>query len=211
MNNEGQVRFGNNDPLPKKFETSYLGNEINREVNIKHEVLNKMQEVRKIWYKMAPYWKASHASQKWKLVILDAVIRSKLLYGLETVHLTAALLKKIDAFQLRCLRKILGLAPTFVDRANTNRAVIQKASLIAFPNDQRCMKFFSEYYNDRRANLLGHIIRAHDSDPLRQISFQPNSASRVKYGKKRCGRPRQNWLHYTKNMFTKTNFNVIFT
>ena len=76
-----------------------------------------MQEVRKIWFKMAPYWKASNANQKWKLIIFDAVIRSKLLYGLETVHLTSALLKQNDAFQLRGLRKILGLAPTFVDRA----------------------------------------------------------------------------------------------
>ena len=160
---------------------------------------------------MAPYWKASHASQKWKLIIFDAVIRSKLLYGLETVHLTAAWLKKIDAFQLRCLRKILGLAPTYVDRANTNRVVIQKASLTAFPHDRRYMQFFSEYYNDRRSSLLGHIIRTPDADPLRQIPFQPRSAFRVQYGKKRCGRPRQNWLHYTKNMFTKTSFIVIYT
>lgn len=79
MNNEGQVHFDNREPLPKKFKASYPGNEINREVNIKHEVLNKMQEVRS----MAPYWKASFASQKWKFIIFDAVIRSKLFYGLE--------------------------------------------------------------------------------------------------------------------------------
>ena len=59
MNNEGQVHFDDREPLPKKFEASYLGNETNREVSIKHEVLNKMQEVRRIWFKMAPYWKAS--------------------------------------------------------------------------------------------------------------------------------------------------------
>ena len=134
MNNEGQVHFDNGNPLPKKYEATYLGNEINREVNIKHEVLNKMQEVRKIWFKMAPYWRASNANQKWQLIIFDAAIRSKLLYGLETVHLTNALLKKVDAFQLRCLRKILKMAPTFVDRSNTNTAVIQKASSIAYPN-----------------------------------------------------------------------------
>ena len=117
MNNEGQVHFDNGNPLPKKYEATYLGNEINREVNIKHEVLNKMQEVRKIWFKMAPYWRASNANQKWQLIIFNAVIRSKLLYGLETVHLTNALLKKVDAFQLRCLRKILKMAPTFEPRS----------------------------------------------------------------------------------------------
>ena len=51
MNNEGQVHFDNGEPLPKKYEATYLGNEINRDVNIKHEVLNKMQEVRKNVFK----------------------------------------------------------------------------------------------------------------------------------------------------------------
>ena len=149
---------------------------------------------------MLPYWKASNANQTWKLIIFDAVIRSKLLYGLETVHLTSALLKQNDAFQLRGLRKILRLAPAFVDRANTNRAVIQKASLIAYPHEHhlRSVKLFSEHYHERRASLLGHILRACDTDPLRQISFEPQTANRVPYGKKRCGRPRQNWLHCTK-------------
>ena len=82
MNNEGQVHFDNGNPLPKKYEATYLGNEINREVNIKHEVLNKMQEVRKIWFKMAPYWRASNANQKWQLIIFNAVTLSKLLYVL---------------------------------------------------------------------------------------------------------------------------------
>ena len=131
--------------------------------------------------KIAPYWKASNANQKWQLIIFDAVIRSKLLYGLETVHLTNALLKKVDAFQLRCLRRILKLAPTFVDRYNTNMAVIQKASSIAYPDghDSRSIKLFSFHYNEKRGKLLGHIIRANNSDPLRQISLKPHSANRI--------------------------------
>ena len=31
MNNDGSVHFDNQEPLPKRFETIYLGNEINRE------------------------------------------------------------------------------------------------------------------------------------------------------------------------------------
>jgi hypothetical protein len=47
MSNDGLVHFANNEPLPRKMEATYLGNEINNEANIKHEILNKMQEVRK--------------------------------------------------------------------------------------------------------------------------------------------------------------------
>ena len=200
MNNDGNVHFQNNDSLPKKYEATYLGNEINREVNIRHEILNKIQEVRKTWFKLLPYWKASNASTKWQLIIFDAIIRSKLLYGLETVHLTTAMLKKIDAFQLRCLRRILQMAPTFINRANSNTAVLQRATTVAYPqpNDHRQVQLFSTYYKNRTASLLGHVLRSNVDDPLRQISFLPYTATRVPYGTKRCGRPRQNWLHYTK-------------
>ena len=78
------------------------------------------------------------------------------------------------------------MAPTFIDRANTNRAVIQEASSIAYPceHDQRCVALFSEhYYHERRARLLGHFIRAQDTDPLRQASLERQSANRVQYGK----------------------------
>ena len=33
---------------------------------------------------------------------------------------------------------------------------------------------------------------------MRQVSFQPNGAIRVQYGKKRFGPPRRNWLHFAK-------------
>ena len=51
--------------------------------------------------------------------------------------------------------------------------------------------------SSRRAKLLGHVLRSNNDDPLRQF-FLPHSATRVEYGKRRCGRPRQNWLHTTK-------------
>ena len=78
------------------------------------------------------------------------------------------------------------MAPTFVDRSNTNTAVIQKASSIAYPdrNNPRSIQLFSIHYNEKRAKLLGHIIRTSDADPLRQISLEARSANRVQYGKK---------------------------
>ena len=45
---------------------------------------------------------------------------------------------------------------------------------------------------------MGHILRSNNSDPMRQISFLPDSAQRTDYGIKRVGKPRQNWLHHKK-------------
>ena len=77
--------------------------------------------------------------------------------------------------------------------------VLRRASdLMSTHGNHENNLLFSHCYNARRAKLLGHIARTTQQDPLRQISFQPNSVNRVPYGKKRHGRPRQNWLHYTK-------------
>ena len=200
MNNDGCIHFHNGDPLSKEFEAMYLGNEINRTVNIKHEVFNKMSDVRRTWFKLDSYWKASQASKKWKLIIFDAIIRSKLLYGLETVHLTQSMSKTLDAFQMRGLRKILKRPSTFVDRRYTNQRILDEATSLAFPTrgDNRKIMRFSEFHMKRRAKLLGHIMRCDDSDPLRQVSFMPGSASTIDYGTKRVGKPRQSWLHHSK-------------
>ena len=149
-----------------------------------------MQEVRKTWYKLLPYWKATNANVKWQLIIFDAVNRSKLLYRLETIHLTGAMLKKIDAFQVRCLRKILKIPSTFIDRRNSNRVVLQRCTAILYANqgDQREFELFSQSYVHRKSKLLGHVSRAGPEDPMRQISFQPNNAIRAHYGRKRVGR-----------------------
>lgn len=42
-----------------------------------------MQEVRTTWFKLLQYWKPTNANVKWQLLIVDAVVRSKLLRGLE--------------------------------------------------------------------------------------------------------------------------------
>ena len=79
-------------------------------------------------------------------------------------------------------------------------SLLEQASSIAYPSrcDRRKIIPFSEYHMNRRVKLLGHILRSNGNDPMRQISFLPDSAHRVEYGTKRVGKPRQNWLHHTK-------------
>ena len=48
-----------------------------------------------------------HANIKWKITVYDAVIVAKLMYGLASIPFTKADGRKIDAFQIKILRKIL--------------------------------------------------------------------------------------------------------
>ena len=108
--------------------------------------------------------------------------------------------KKIDVFQMKGLRQILGMRTTSVNRANSNSRVLEEATKAAHPNpnDTRKVQLFSVQHKEMKTRLLGHIIRTDNSDPLRQLTFQAGTCCRVEYGKKRIGKPRQNWIHQTK-------------
>ena len=150
MNTDCNVKFGDGISLTQSFEAMYLGCELNKEVNIKLEISNKMNEVRKTWFKLAPYWKSHTASTKWQLIIYDAIIRSKLLYGLETVHLTPAMERQIDAFQMRGLRQIMKYQHTYYDRTKTNAKILEDASKAAYPKDpNRRIQRFSVFHREK--------------------------------------------------------------
>ena len=70
-------------------------------------ILTCLQMAQYTWKKMAPFWKDSQLGVKYKIIVYDAVIRSKIVYGLESARLTDALKFKLKAFQLRGLRQIL--------------------------------------------------------------------------------------------------------
>lgn len=73
---------------------------------------------------------------------------------------------------------------TYVNRQNTNQRVYQTASEMAFTSGNGCVKPFTELFDDRRIKLAGHILRSPNSDPLRQVTYQPDSAEPVEIGKK---------------------------
>ena len=83
---------------------------------------------------------------------------------------------------------------------NVDERVYDEATKVAYPrdSDNRKVQRFSLFHANRKAKLMGHIARTENNDPLRQITFQADTAYRIQYGKKRVGKPRQNWIHQTK-------------
>ena len=104
-----------------------------------------------------------------------------------TPHTNATELKKANAFQLRGPQKILGLSTTFVKYcSNTNEYVLQKAheEIGHTPGTPSKIKLFSDLLKDRRVKLAGHILRSNNSDPLRRVSYERNSAVSYNVGKR---------------------------
>ena len=175
MNGNNNLRFADGTKLCRCTETTYLGHHITRSMNMRQEIGYRMQQTMAAWTKLKPFWKASNCTVGWRLRVYQAVIQNKLIYGLETVHLTQAMLNKINAFQLRGLRSILNLEPTFVNRRNTNEFVLRMASEKAGHE----VKLFSELLLDKRVKLSGHLLRATDSDPMRQVVYFSSISKRI--------------------------------
>lgn len=106
--------------------------------------------------------------------------------------LTQQQMRRVDAFQHRGLRQILKIQHTFVNRANTNERIFEIANSYRFPHGGR-LRSFSEYYRERRLKLFGHVLRSLPEDPMRRVTFIPETGAPLFRAKNRVGRPRQNW------------------
>ena len=115
---------------------------------------------------MGIFWIKTHCSKKWKLLVFNAVITSKVLYGLETLEPTEAAGRLLNTFFL-------------LQRNNFNEYVYRRANeTINAPSEGsgRQIKPLTEILEDRKLKLLGHVLRRDGQHPLHQAAFSTRSA-----------------------------------
>ena len=151
-------------------EAKYLGASITQTINPKHEIRKRISAAMAILKKLDIFWLKTQCSKKWKLLVYNAVITSKVLYGLETLEPTESASRLLNTFQLRGLRKIIRLHTTYIQRQNTNDYVYQRANEIvngATDGPTRKIKPLTEILEERKLRLLGHVTKA----VLRQLEY----------------------------------------
>ena len=74
------------------------------------------------------FWLETNCNKKWKLLVYNAVITTKLLYGLETLEPTESAGKLLNTVQLKGLRKIRQVHTTFINRSNPTAYVYKRAN-----------------------------------------------------------------------------------
>lgn len=192
FNSSERVHFDNEELVPKEPNTIYLGSMITDQARVRDEINRRIMISRATWEKLGICWKHSTCPVQVKLAIYDMVIRAKLVYGLDTLMVLPSHEKLLQSFQLKGLRQILKLKTTFVDRRNTNEFVFKCANK-AKPSGTAPILPIPTYLHKQRQKHLGHIIRADNSDPVRQVTFLPSSHRPWLYSKKRVGKPRHHW------------------
>ena len=177
-------------------EAIYLGAAITEKADPKHEIYRRISNTMPVLKRLDIFWNKTSCNLKWKMLVYNAVITTKILYGLESLEPTDSTGRLLDTFQLKGLRKILKLHTTFINRANTNEFVFQKAneavgSTSVGPN--RKIKPLTEILASKRLKLLGHVLRRERRHPLHQATFASNRAMPRTPNIRRVGRPRKCW------------------
>ena len=70
-----------------------------------------------------------------------------------------------------------------------------------FGEHRKKLRAFSEDYKYRKTKLLGHVIRADNDDPMRKVTFAPNTVEEWGFAQRRVGRPKDQWLHESKKLY----------
>ena len=94
LNRKQRIRFQDGTLIPLTKESKYLGCMINDKGDPKREVNKRIGECFSCWKRLEVFWKHSDCTTRQKLIVYDAVIRSRLLYGLESVQINEDLIKK---------------------------------------------------------------------------------------------------------------------
>ena len=129
------------------------------------------------------FWKHAAVSRARKVEVLNAVIFSKLCYGLSTVWLGAAERRRLDGFQCRCLRSVWGILPAFLSRV-VNKDVWARTQQVQL----------SKQILRQQLHLFGEVARADDSSAMRDYVFRKGTVDlQLDRYVRRRGRPQLEW------------------
>ena len=128
MNSLGGVQYLDRGYVPMADRAPCLGTNMSAKGNHRFEISARMISITATLNKPDLFWKKAPVSTTWKLRVHDAVIISKLFYGLESASLTNAEYERLDAFQVKALRETLGITHSYHSNVS-NEVVMQTVNL----------------------------------------------------------------------------------
>ena len=173
-NHQPKDVFVNQQKIENVEDFTYLGSSINHQGDMDHELNCRVGKASAAFNQLGKIWINSKLSLRLKLRFYNCSVLSTLLYGCETWYLKSSQEKKLDAFDMRCLRKILGIRwDDFVRNEDIRKQTKQP------PVTSTICR--------RRLSWLGHASRLPQSRPANQVLRWTPQGSRKR------GRPKMNW------------------
>ena len=127
LNSLGGVQYLDKGIMPVADRAPYPGTHMSAKGNPHFELSTRITSITTTLHKLVLFWKKAPVSTTRKLRVHDAIIIRKLLYGLESASLTDAGYTRFDAFQIKALRKMLGITHSYHSHVS-NEVVMETAN-----------------------------------------------------------------------------------
>ena len=183
IGNAGDIRTPSGEAIGVVEQAVYLGGLLSTTGCAKLEVTRRLGEARGGFKALAQCWAHANIDRTRKILIYTACIVTKLLYNLESLWLLQADLQRLNAFHVKCLRKIYNIACSYESR-------VSNAEVLRISNQPA----LTETLQERQAKLYRQTASLSEDHVLRQVTCERGSDRPRKWcGKRRPGRPKQQW------------------
>ena len=159
----------------------YLGSQITYNLQSLTEIRSRIGIATSTLVKLDSIWKNNNITLKTKLRFMKAIVLATMTYGCESWTLNAQSEKRINAFEMKCYRKILRI-PYTAHRTNEN---VKDEIVHQCGNQETLLSIVKR----RKIQWFGHVTRNDKSLSLANITMH----GRVP-GERGRGRPRKTWL-----------------
>ena len=166
-----------NHNLEQVSHFKYLGTEITQQNSSSTDIRCRTAQALAAANNLRVIWQNTRISLKTKLWLLDCLVIPIALYGCETWTLNVSDTKKLQAFGMKCLRKLLNIS--WHDHIS-NKEVAARAL--------RMEEYIVNKVQHRQHTWLGHVLHM-EGNRLPKISLQAH-AHHTRYR----GRPQKSWI-----------------
>lgn len=174
--------YMNGQKLDEVTAFKYLGSILSKDGSSKKEINTRIGTSTAAMARLNRIWRRKNISFATKFKLYRSLVVSIFLYGCETWTLLAESERKIQAFENKCLRRLLGIS--YLEH-KSNKYVHDKIRDLVGQQEHLLATV-----KRRKLNWFGHTIR-HDS--LSKTILQGTVE-----GSRRRGRPKKNWTHNIK-------------
>ena len=160
----------------------YLGSTLTKDGRSTVEIKTRLGIATSAMARLARIWRSGDISFHTKMKLLKALVLSILLYGCESWTMTAETTRRIQTFETKCYRRLLGIS--WSDR-KTNEFVLAKVAELAGPQEPLLATV-----KRRKLTWFGHVTR-HNNLPKTVLQ------GTLEGGRKR-GRQMKCWMDNVK-------------
>ena len=97
----------NDEQVDDVEEFLYLGALLDKEDGATKDIQQRLSKARQTFYSLRRIWNSSEISRKTKIQLFKTIVRAVFMHGCEAWKLTKTEVKKLDAFQYKCMKRIL--------------------------------------------------------------------------------------------------------